>query len=173
MTIEFEVGRTHGQRTDSLSALGSGLLVLSCDVNETELRYSRQTEARGRTPPRGSDPTRRSRTEWPEVARWMAGTGLLGERKARLAGGPRRPGLGTTCRQGIRRGGKAPPLRRGAQSQGDKRELVWAQTGRAAGPPPGACAGTGAARGDRPGLSQPPVGWKLGRAGSTGNEFRK
>lgn len=43
-----------------------------------------------------------------------------------------------------------------AESQGNKPELVWAQTGWVAGPPPEAHAGMGAARGDRPGLSQPP-----------------
>lgn len=60
-----------------------------------------------------------------------------------------------------------------AQRQGNNRELVWAQTGRVAGPPPEAHAGTGAAHGDRLGLSQPPVGWELGRAELTGNKFRK
>lgn len=51
-----------------------------------------------------------------------------------------------------------------AQSQGNKRELVWAHTGWVAGPLPEAHAGLGAARDARLGLSQPPVGSELGRA---------
>ena len=60
-----------------------------------------------------------------------------------------------------------------AQSRGDKRELVWAQTGRVAGSPAEAHAGLGAALSDRLGLSQPPAGWELGRAEWMGNKFQK
>lgn len=60
-----------------------------------------------------------------------------------------------------------------AQSQGNKRELVWAHTGWVAGPLPEAHMGLGVARGARLGLSQSPVGSELGRAEWTGYKFQK
>lgn len=110
----------------------------------------------------------------PGGRRWTSGTGLLGgQQNERFAGVSRWQGVGTVGQRGTQRRREVPLLRESQlRARATSVNLCGHKPAGRLGLPQRhtrACAAHGA----RLGLSQPPVGWELGRAELMHSKFRK